>query len=108
VDYPGEHWERLLSEARKVARDELPDDIDEETLDQRTQWGARRQWVLERWGEYFPCSNCGNTEWWISDQGMIGPQVSAYPITCRYCGHTVLVSPELADLDEPSHETGEQ
>ncbi len=93
----GDHWNQLLDRWREhFGEKEDPDVV--EMLAERE---ARLEWIQERWVADRPCLICGNRAWLVSDPASVGPQVTAYPITCRYCGNTHLVEPHLVDLDDP-------
>lgn len=92
----GHAWEELLAAA--VARQ--PESAESQT-DREAEREARLEWIEKRWPPVYACEVCGSEKWRVSDPGEIGPQVLAYPVTCRYCGNTKLLVPSVADLDEP-------
>lgn len=71
------------------------------------QFVAARNWLVERWGERFPCPVCQNIEWTLSE---VSPAVQptgyfSFSITCGYCGNTMQVVPGNAPMDAPrSHD----
>jgi len=97
----GHAWEVLLAAAR-VRQSEG----ESEEVDYDAEREARLEWIDQRWPLTYGCEMCGNRRWRVSDPGEIGPQVLAYPITCRYCGNTKLLVPSVADLDEPDTSDG--
>lgn len=67
------------------------------------QFVAARNWLVERWGEHFPCPVCRNVEWTMSEVGP-APRPAGYlsfHVTCGYCGNTMQVVPGNAPMDAP-------
>jgi hypothetical protein len=67
------------------------------------QYVAARNWLVERWGDHFPCPVCRNEEWTVSG---VGPSLRPagflnFHVTCGYCGNTMQVVPGNAQLDAP-------
>jgi hypothetical protein len=67
------------------------------------QFVAARNWLVERWGERFPCPVCRNVEWTMSE---VGPALRpagylSFHVTCGYCGNTMQVVPGNAPMDAP-------
>jgi predicted RNA-binding Zn-ribbon protein involved in translation (DUF1610 family) len=65
---------------------------------------AARNWLVEKWGEHFPCPVCGNVEWTVSE---VGPAVQpaaylTFHVICGYCGNAMQVVPGQAYLDTPT------
>lgn len=94
----GEAWEQLLQHWRDHFAETEDSEAEIEILAERE---ARLEWIRERWVADRPCTICGNRSWLVSDPADIGPQVVGYPITCRFCGNTHLMEPNLVDLEEP-------
>jgi hypothetical protein len=64
---------------------------------------ASRTWLVERWGEQFPCPVCENVEWTLTE---VSPTIRprgflAFSVVCGYCGNTMDVVPGYAPMDAP-------
>jgi hypothetical protein len=64
---------------------------------------AARNWLVERWGEHFPCPVCKNVEWMVSGVGpaIRPPGFLSFSVTCGYCANTMQVIPGYAELQAP-------
>ncbi len=78
-----------------------------ETVVERAQaqapYVAARNWLVERWGEFYPCPVCRNVEWTVSDVATATrPQgYLTFSVICGYCGNAMQVVPGFAEMDEP-------
>ncbi len=94
-----------LEAAAWESDDPAPFDTAAERLDAEASFFAAQDWLVERWGEHFPCPVCRNEEWIVSE---VGPALRpsgflAFAVSCGYCGNTMQVVPGRAYLNEPAH-----
>ena len=79
------------------------DDGDTRPVALEARFLAAQRWLVERWGEEFPCPVCRNTVWVVSDVAG-GSRPTGYLIffvTCAYCGNTMQVVPGVAHFVAP-------
>jgi hypothetical protein len=67
------------------------------------QFIAAQNWLVERWGEHYPCPVCQNVEWTVSGVGMALRPAGFlnFYVTCGYCGNTMQVVPGRAEQQAP-------
>ena len=64
---------------------------------------AAQNWLVEKWGESYPCPVCRNVEWTVSD---ISPTILpagflGFYVVCGYCANAMQVVPGYAELEAP-------
>lgn len=109
-DFQG-NFAQHIAEARKRRENQLrlEGQTDEvaitELAEQEAQFGEAQRWLVDHWGEEFPCPVCSNVQWVVSNVFDGHNGFLSFYITCRYCGNSMSVIPGQADLDAPIHKT---
>jgi hypothetical protein len=64
---------------------------------------AAQSWLVERWGEHYPCPVCRNVEWTVTEvaRSEISAGFLAFYVICGYCGNAMRCVPGYADLEVP-------
>lgn len=106
-DFPG-NFRAYIAHIQSELEAEYGDDAEpyesvSERAEAEAQFVAAQNWLVERWGEHFPCPVCKTNEWVVSQ---VGPAVRpagyiSFHVTCGYCGNTMHVVPGRAYLDTP-------
>ncbi|MGC1166623.1 MAG: hypothetical protein WA862_10995 [Solirubrobacterales bacterium] len=101
----------FIEVVRKDLEEQYGDDAGQfESVAQRAEAQApivaAQGWLIERWGDHFPCPVCENVEWTVSE---VGPAFRptgylSFHVTCGYCGNTMQVVPGIVSLEAPRRE----
>lgn len=75
----------------------------QERAEARAPFFAAQAWLVERWGEHYPCPACQNIEWMVSEIGPASRPAGflSFVVTCGYCGNTMEVVPGRAVQSAP-------
>jgi hypothetical protein len=96
-----ETQKRLEAQYRDEAEGE-PDSADiERRAEEEAQFVEAQDWLIDRWGEDFPCPVCRNTRWLVSTIVPAYNDFLSFYVTCRYCGNAMSVVPGNTDMDAP-------
>ena len=106
-DFPG-NFRAYIGRIQELLEVEYEGDPGEfETVAERAaaeaQFLAAHDWLVERWGERFPCPVCRNVEWTVSQVLPAARPTGflSFHATCGYCGNTMQVVPGRAEMDAP-------
>jgi hypothetical protein len=69
----------------------------------RAPFIAAQRWLIERWGEHYPCPVCDNVEWAVTEiaPSEIAGGVYAFYVVCNYCGNAMRCVPGYAERNAP-------
>jgi hypothetical protein len=99
----GEHIQEARRRREVDLRNEgeTDDDAIAKQSEDEAQFSEAERWLVEHWGEEFPCSACSNVQWIVSNVFPAYNGLLSFQTTCRYCGNSMTVIPGHADLTEP-------
>lgn len=73
-----------------------------ERAEARAPFFAAQAWLVERWGEHFPCPVCENTQWTVTEVGPSEPAgLLGFFVVCEYCANAMRVVPGYASREAP-------
>lgn len=75
-----------------------------ERAEARAPFIAAQMWLVERWGEHYPCPVCRNVQWTITEihPSEVPPErMWTFYVACGYCGNAMRCIPGYAEQNEP-------
>jgi hypothetical protein len=105
-DFQGTFGQHVAESRKRIENQlRLDGETDEVALTEQAeaeaQFSEAHRWLVEHWGEQFPCPVCGNVQWTVSGLFHAPNGYLAFQVICRFCANTMSAVPAYADLEAP-------